>query len=396
MSKYLNKLTEKFNPDKFTATRVPPAFFYQTPRNGDYFSEIKFMKLDSQVGAALELRKRTAMEFPRQIVGDGKAVNLVKKVLNALTWEHDLEDMLGCLEYGYMPSEIIWRLKDGIWTVAAIEQRDPAKFRFNTENGWEGSVDGAWQPLPSRKFIFTTHKANFEHPYGMSCLLSAYQAWSSKLAASAYMLKLGKKYAVPSLVALTDANNEIELEKISSTLAQLESSSGVALSGVSSVLQLAATGQAEALRAIVEHYNVEISKAITGQSLAMDQGETGSYAQAQVHRSSLEQMAAQDIRALINKVNRTLIRWILELNGIKGSAEITVSVGGQPTLADICSALSAGIPVSKQGIYELTGLPAPKDERDMLVNSPNVSAQSDFSLSDTENGIKNDFLLLSI
>jgi len=370
LTAYTTQLSSPLDSKSIDTQYLPPVEFYSLPRVGGYFSEIQAMLMDSQIQANLGLRKRTALSFPRQITGDENACALIRDVVSKITFQHDLEGMLGCLEYGYMPNEIIWELRDGVWWIRSIEQRDPSKFRVHKEHGWQMLIDGQWQEIPPRKFIMTTHQAGYENPYGTSCLLSSYPAWKAKLAVSAYMVKLAKKYAVPSVIALTDAASEAELNRISDTLSQLESSSGVALAGVSNVIQLTADGQAEALRTVIEFYNLEIAKAVTGQSLAMEQGDTGSYAQARVHEGSLAKLAAQDVTAVAHKLNRTLIPWILELNGIRGTASLSISTATPPSLEDFVKAIEAGVPVSRQGFYQATGLPQPKDDQDTLAPRP--------------------------
>jgi phage gp29-like protein len=59
--------------------------------------------------------------------------------------------------------------------------------------------------------------------------------------------------------------------------------------------------------------NMEISKAILGQTLTTEMQSVGSYAAAQVHLEVREEIVDADKRLVENTLN-TLIRWIYEIN----------------------------------------------------------------------------------
>ncbi len=365
---------------------APPAFFYTIPRDDGYFSEIEAMLLDSQVQAALCLRKRMALSFPRILTGDPEAKDIVSLALSEITWSQDMEDFLSCLEYGYSVHEIIWQIKNGKWLIKSIEPRDPRNFRFNKKGELVFKQGNKWVPAPERKFLVFRNRATAENPYGKSVLVSCYPAWKAKLSVLRYLVRLADKYSIPSVIALTEASNESEIKEISNILSTLESASGVALSGVSQIITLSAQGKASELIESIKYLNDEITKAITGQVLALDKGDTGSYAQSKVHQESLRFMALQDIENIVIKLNRTLIRWILELNSIDMQAKITINSGPIPTLRDYLDVFNAGIPISKQNFYENTGILPPKDALDTLERQ-----KEQISLSD-----KPDTLLIQI
>jgi len=310
---------------------VPPASFDTIPRGDDFYDLIDSMLIDSQVTAALGLRKRRALTAnSHEPDGDAQAVEIVQNVLDRLTWVHDIEDSLSAIEWGFCVQEIMWEVVDGSWMIESIELRDPRHFQFRY-NEMTGSIDllynanGEWNVAPERKFILHTYRATRENPYGKSILENCFPEWAAKWLTAKYLARLGEKFMVPSIIALTDSNDGKDLEKIGSQLAALENSMGAALSGVKELIQLKATSEAEALRGVIEFYNQGISKALTSQTLALDAGDRGSYALGDVHAENLDALCAMDMDASHYKFNRTLLVWICELNGVSGRCRLPVN-----------------------------------------------------------------------
>lgn len=307
--------------------QVPPSWFYQVPRVDDYWGTVAAMLLDDQIASALQLRKRTALSFPwRWSEATSQAARaLLQEQMSRLTLEHDLMDALACLEQGVSYCEQVWEQVAGRWLIARIEARDPARFRWHRDGTLLAQgPDLQWAPVPPYRVAAFTHRATRENPYGVSVLEPCYPRWQGKWKAMAQLERLGEKFAIPSVLALTDASDDGELARVSAALAALEHGAGVALSGVREVVTLAASGSAADLLKEVEAADAAISRVITGQVLALDKGDTGSYAMSKTHQHSLESVALLDFRALLRKFSRTTLAWVLELNGVPGPAELVV------------------------------------------------------------------------
>lgn len=304
---------------------VPPAFFYQIPRVEDYFGSIEAMLLDDQVAAALQLRKRRALAMPWKWSedSDSTAVAFLQDVFTRLTLEHDFEDALACLENGFIPCEPLWHKEDGQWFVKRIERRDPRRFRFAKDGSLHYQTPALeWQPVPEHRVLVFTHQATLENPYGRSVLEPCYPRWQGKWKVLAQLERLGDKYSIPPVVALTDATDDGQLNTISANLAALESAAGVALSGVKDVKALEVQGKGADLLAEIKDHDAAMAKVLTGQVLALDKGDTGSYALGKVHENSLDAVALLDFKAMLRKLSRTLVVSILTLNNIPGKARM--------------------------------------------------------------------------
>lgn len=305
---------------------LPPAFFYAIPRTDDYFSTIAAMLLDDQVVASLQLRKHRALTaFPVKWsdATPAAARTLLDEQLARLTIEHDLLDGLACIEQGFAPCEQVWVQAGGRWWIERIQIRDPRRFRFHRDGRLLMQTPGMeWVEVPPMRLAVYTHQASAENPYGVAALEACYPRWQGKWKTLAQLERLGEKYSIPPVVALTDATDDTELTKISSALAMLESGVGVALAGVRELIQLKVSGSAADLLAEVHEHDAAISRVLTSQSLASNKSDTGSYAMAETHMDSLDAIALLDFKALLRKFSRTSLAWVLELNGVAGPGEL--------------------------------------------------------------------------
>ena len=305
----------------------PPYSLLDDPGTKDYWNTIKTMLADSQVAAALGLRKRTGLTLLPELTGDKAAVDFVSDVLSNITFVNDINDHQSRLEYGNAIQEIIWKVDQNIWRIEAIELRSNKNFRwFFTQNGQKflQYYDGEWKFAPERKFMVGTHAATQENPYGESVLKCIFPDWREKWQIKEYLDRLADKLSIPSFVALTHATNQTDLDSLSERLTEIQNGSGLAVSGVDSVVTLAATGQVDQLLNAIKALDQNISKGITSQVLALDHGERGSYALGDVHENSLKIIAAMDIDEAAYAFNRQLFKWILELNGLSGKAYFPV------------------------------------------------------------------------
>ncbi|NOU49987.1 DUF935 family protein [Pseudoalteromonas sp. JBTF-M23] len=293
-----------------------PGQIYDVPTFNSYWGAIHTMLQDDQVIASLDLRKSRALAKPTIWVGDERAIALIKDVLANLTFTQDQKDGLSALELGFNPCEIQWGNAGADWWVDSIEKRAPEKFRIGQRGELLYSNQSyEFKAVPDKKVILFTRNATRENPYGETVLKSCYPHWEMKWGAIAQMARLGDKYSIPPVIALAETEDQTELDRISAALAGLESATGIALSGVKSIESLKVTGKLEEIEKTIEAKNKAISKVITGQTLAQGESKYGTQALGKVHENTLEAYAIEDIKLLLNRLNKTLFRWILELNG---------------------------------------------------------------------------------
>jgi len=358
------------------------------------------MMLDPHINAKIQQLKDEVLSKEFNIVPvdeSAKAKEIaqfVEKVIyENLNIEQDFAEILSAIEYGFSVSEVIWRQENGYWLPDSLKARKQEKFRFNTKGEllYYDPIEG-WKRLDTTyKFIIHRHNPQVENPYGTSVFLSCYWPWMFKKAGWKFWLKVAEKFGVPTVLALLKGEGLIEgqIEEaanyVAEALLNIQEDAAVALVGVDKVETLESKGNAEDFARLIELCNAEISKAITGEILTADKGNTGSYALAKVHMETLKRRGRKVAKALANTLNRSLIRWIVELNFGKDalhlSPELQFDFTEIPEWEQVKDAIDRGVPVSKEALYSLYNLPKPQSEEDVFI-SPKLSTQGGMNFSD--------------
>ena len=357
------------------------------------------MLLDPHINAKLQQLKDEVLSKEFDIVPADESskaqeiADFVKKAIyENLNIEQDFAELLSAIEYGFSVSEVIWKQEGGFWLPDSLKARKQEKFRFNTKGEllYYDPIEG-WKRLDTTyKFIIHRHNPQVENPYGTSVLLSCYWPWQFKKAGLKFWLKVAEKFGVPTVLALINgdlpADQKAEVaDFVAEALLNIQEDAAVALIGVEDVKTLESKGSAEDFKELIELCNAEISKAITGEILTADKGNTGSYALAKVHSETLKRRGRKVAKALANTLNRTLIRWIVELNYGKDMLhlvpEFQFDFTEIPEWEQVKDAIDRGVPVSKEALYSMYNLPKPVNEEDVFI-SPKLSASGGMNFSD--------------
>lgn len=312
-----------------TASANPLTGYYPTPISmgvncndafDPYWSAIDAMLLDDEVDADIELRHSASIILPWYMEGLPDDVAFAEQILSGLDIERLLEDALRVAEWGFNPLEVTWDDSQGALRPVLIEKRHPRSFRLDPQGQVYYSPRGGhgFTPVATGKVIPLRRLATHERPYGVSILESVWPIWQIKWTHIAQLERLGQKYSIPSVVALSTATSDDDLAKISMTLAGIESGEGVALSGVQNLVQLDARGKAPELLEVIRHYDTKICKRITGQTLTSNSEKNGSRALGEVHERAAMRIAIGDLKNVFANLNATLLQWIFSFNDRPG------------------------------------------------------------------------------
>ncbi|MFV0262044.1 MAG: DUF935 family protein [Kluyvera sp.] len=292
-----------------------------------YWMSIDAMLMDDEIVSDLLLRRTTAMMAPFQITGTPDDIAWAEEMLSELDLENLLRECLHHAEYGFNLIELDW-VRDGsnVRPVYA-ERRHPRAFRWGKDGKLLYSSTGnvlSYSDVPTGKVIPVVRDGSRERPYGQSVLEPAWATWQTKWEHVEKLERLADKYSVPTTIALANEGNasQTSLEEIAGTMAVIENGGSVALSGVSEVVQLTASGKASELMAVIEKYDNKLCKLITGQTLTGTSQQYGSRALGEVHERAALRISADDAQIVFNTLNRTLLRWLFALNGRAGGIAI--------------------------------------------------------------------------
>ena len=238
-----------------------------------------------------------------------------------------IDDILRAPMFGFQPIEIIWGKVGEYILPVALKAKNQEWFMFNDRDQLcllEGaSLIGT--PVPERKFLIPTYNDihnEFYNPYGDRVLSSCFWPATFKRTSNKWWVTYVEKYGMPYLIG-TVPKNATDKQK-QEMKANLESmvldAIAIIEEGTEINFETASKGQAisassETYKDLVEQCDLQISKAILGQTLTTDsgQGGSGSYALGKVHSLVRRDILLSD-KKLVEKTCNQLNKWIMEIN----------------------------------------------------------------------------------
>lgn len=356
----------------------PDIFFEQT---GETLEVYNRMLIDDEIGASLDVRKRTLLSYPYAVTAGAddnlaaKVQQFVSEALKRINVTRLVEQMQTALEFGYSVNELIWanpKDNNGEWHVRETMLIKPERFGFDQRG--DLILINTHQKLDATyKFIVHRHGITAENPYGLSILRRCYWPWTFKKAGWRFWLIAAEKFGVPTVLALFECQDEDEARQRAQTLAGMlsgiQTDAALAVANVKSIETIESSKGIEGFKTLIEMCNKAISKAITGQVLASGEAQYGTRAQASVHEKILYGVVDSDARAIADTINQTLIPWLVELNFGKGAPFplFEFDLAEETPWERIKEAIDRGIPLSKRALYQRYGLPEPEADEDVFL-----------------------------
>jgi phage gp29-like protein len=360
---------------------------------GEALSIYREMKTDARVKSLLSVAKAAILNYPIHLE-KGKASDAVfavaEQAVASLPLYEPTKRLLSGMDYGYAVVELVWKSEDGWWLPKDSVLRRPERFSFDAESRLKYRRLGELVDLYDQayKWLVYRHDKDAENPYGTSVLKSCYWPWKFKKTGLEFWLMACERFAVPSILALFESTEgEDKLREraagISDMLSQISSGSGAALANVKEVKPLELSGALSEFQTLMTWCDTQIAYGIVQQSLAVQEAQNGTRAQAQVHEDVFLATAKLTAREL-SSVLQSIIDWTVELNF--GSSEIAPSVtfdlADHATFEELMAAIEHGVPVSKSSLYDRYGLPEPEDDTDAFMSTR--PAAPAFGLADSE------------
>ena len=156
-------------------------------KRGDDSAILDELSADDQVTTAMLSRKNRVLNCPHFSFRAGapegeeptpQAQELYRRFmadLEHMNLRSIISGMLDAPFFGFTPLELIWRLDGDWWHLLDIVPRPQRWFRFDNDNkptfvGVYGGLAAQPIPLPAGKFVFVTHHATYDNPYGLRLL----------------------------------------------------------------------------------------------------------------------------------------------------------------------------------------------------------------------------------
>lgn len=341
------------------------------------------MLMDDEIGASLDLRKRMLRSYDFSLMPSDHS-DFAKKIADEITsyfapiFPELLQAMQMSLEYGFSVTEVIYRNRDGLWIIDKLLPLKITRFRFD-KDGNLVLIHPQVKNLDAKfKLIIHRHGIMPESFYGISVLNRCYWPWRFKKAGLKFWLIAAEKFGVPSIIALFQTKNEKEAinraQHIAEMLSNLKTDAAAALANVDNVMTIETKGTFD-FSNLIKLCDRAIAKTITGQTLATNEAEYGSRAQAEMHMQTLINLVDSDANDIATTLNKTLIPWLTELNyGVDAPVPLfTFDLTDQTPWERVRDAIDRGLPLSKSKIYSMFNLPAPLDNEDIFISTKSMN-----------------------
>ncbi|MDE5832971.1 MAG: DUF935 domain-containing protein, partial [Desulfovibrio sp.] len=296
-------------------------------KRGDDAEVLRDLSADDQVVTAMLSRKNRDLNCPHFTLNAGalagqeptqEAKTLHERFLKDLenvNLRSVISAMLDAPFYGFVPLEINWRIDAGWWHIIDIVARPYYWFRFDANNkpvftGAYGSYCAEPQALPDGKFVFVTHHATYDNPYGMRLLSRCLWPVSFKRGGLTFYARFVERHGLPWVIGEAPSQaTAIEKRAMAKDLsAMVQDAVAVIPHGAKVTLEAAGQVQSEIHEKFLSRQDKAISKILMGQTLTVEMEGKNSQAAAQTHQDVAEGLADSDKAMVCDAWNE--IAWL--------------------------------------------------------------------------------------
>ena len=352
-----------------TGTSVFAGLLYENEYNADLQGERglkvydRMRRSDGQVKAGL-LACKLPLQVARWDVApasdsaqDIEIAEIVKEDLfdgMSITWDDFLRHALIMLDFGHMPFEKVWELRDGRWTLHKLAPRLPqsiVEWHVTPDGGLDFIVQQAYigdtfkqVPIPVDKLLVFTHEREGSNYMGMSLLRAAYKHWYYKNNLYAIDGIAAERHGVGlATFSYPDQSTQEQKDKIREVGERVHAHERAYVATPESIkfkLQ-GVEGQLHDIMRSIEHHDLQIVRSILAQFMNLGAKTTGSYALSQ-DQSSFFLMALQSVgRNICDTVNRHCIQQMVNYNwSVTKYPKLTVSGLDNPDVLAYAQAIS--------------------------------------------------------
>lgn len=380
--KYSTHPSERLSPQKL-GTIFREAEAGNIFRQMELFEEIE--EKDTHLFSQMQTRKNGVAGLDWTVIAasddprDKEIAEFIGDILYNLEDIDDLIlDLLDAIGKGFSVAEIMWKYQGGCVVPKEIAWVHPKKFRFDDfdqlrllteENRTEGIL------LPQNKFIVHKYKARSGSPTRAGVLRVAVWMYLFKNYSIKDWMAFSEVYGMPIRLGKYEPGTRQEDKDALIAAVQSIGADAAGVISKDTEIQFVESARSEGLLydRLIKLCNAEISKAILGQTLTSEPGDSGSYALGKTQSLVRQDLLEADCKALQKTLKRDLIGPLVEFNKgpghrlpwIKFNYESPEDLVQSSTVYKTLI-VDMRLPVSQEHIYEKFGIPMPEEGQTVL------------------------------
>lgn len=351
-------------------------------RQAELFEEIE--EKDPHLFSLMQTRKNTVLGLDWEIIPysdearDQEIAKFVGDILyNLQDFEDAMLDLLDAIGKGFAVSEIMWAIENGKAVPVALKWRHQKKFcyddldnlRLLTEENMSTGVE-----IPPNKFVINKYRARSGHAsragvYRVCLWMYLFKNYTVK-----DWIAFAEVYGMPiRLGKYEQGTNKEDKDALLQAVLQIGSdAAGIISKGTEIEFVQAVKQDGDVFKSLAQFCNTEMSKAILGQTLSSDIGDSGSYAASKTHAEVRQDILESDCKGLSKTIRRDLIRPLVLFNfgddsrlpyikyHFEKPEDQEKEAKKYETLARI------GLPLATEHLYEKFGIPKPEAGQEVL------------------------------
>ena len=326
-----NRLRDPFEQLFEGVLRTNDPLLLERGHGGHSFELYRDLKRDGKVFSGLQKRKLALISRPWQVdpIDDGEAgqrdAAVVLAMLKSVMFDKLCSELLDALLVGFVPTEIVWTVRNGLVTPDRVVKRAQRRFVYvqldanaapelrllTSSNMLTGEV------LPPHKFI--VHRVNPEddNPYGTGLGLQLYWPVFFKRKGILSWNKLNDRFGSPTPWGKYPKNSGPKEKGTLFDALKAMSNDGVMMTpeGMSiELLESKLTGSISTQKDLCAYMDGWIQEVILSQEPGKATGATA--ASANEREDVRLDLVQADADLLSDTLNSTLIKWFCEFNGL--------------------------------------------------------------------------------
>ena len=352
-------------------------------RQMELFEEME--EKDPHLFSQLQTRKNAVIGLDFDILpfsDDARDKEIAKFVTECIDNLESIEDIfldiLDAIGKGFSINEILWAYDEGRVVIDDIKWKHQKKFLFDDNDNLR--VMTMEEPmgilLPENKFVIHKYKAKSGHPSRAGVLRVCAWMYLFKNYDVKDWVAFAEVYGMPLRVGTYNANTTKEdKEALMMAVSMLGSDAAGIISDSTKIEfhEASKSSSQDIYQALASFCNAEMSKAILGQTLTSEVGDSGSYAASKTHDGVRQDLLEADCKALAQVILRDVIRPLCYFNFGESKRLPYLKFHYEPpedlkASAETYSILikDMNLPIAADHVYDKFGIPKPQQGQELL------------------------------